>query len=118
MSILINIDVPDLAAAETFYCSAFALKAARRFGTGAVELLGWNAPVYLLQHESGTIGAAAALRSYTRHWTPVHIDVVVPDLRIALSQTTRAGAKLEGEVRDEIWGKIATMTDPFGHGFA
>lgn len=37
---IINIDVPDLAAAETFYPAAFGLRIGRRLGPGAVELLG------------------------------------------------------------------------------
>src|SRR5690606_14256459 len=48
MELLINIDVPDLAAAEAFYTAAFELRPARRFGEDAVELLGANAPIYLL----------------------------------------------------------------------
>jgi predicted enzyme related to lactoylglutathione lyase len=28
-----------------------------------------------------------------------------------------AGAKLEGEIQTFKWGRIAMMSDPFGHGF-
>ena len=45
--LLVNIDVGDLAAAERFYCAALGLTAGRRF-EGAVELLGLDAPLYLL----------------------------------------------------------------------
>ena len=38
--LLINIDVPDLAAAELFYTSALGLTAARRFDADIVELTG------------------------------------------------------------------------------
>ena len=48
MRLLLNIDVPDLAAAEAFYVAAFGLEPARRFGDGAVELLGAQMPLYLL----------------------------------------------------------------------
>jgi catechol 2,3-dioxygenase-like lactoylglutathione lyase family enzyme len=39
--VLINIDVSDLEVAERFYTAAFGLRAARRFGTDALELTGW-----------------------------------------------------------------------------
>ena len=51
--LLVNIDVGDLAAAERFYCAAFGLAAGRRFD-GAVELLGADAPLYLLAKAAGT----------------------------------------------------------------
>ena len=41
--LLVNIDVPDLAAAERFYVQAFGLKPTRRFGVEGVELTGWPA---------------------------------------------------------------------------
>ena len=57
MQLLINIDVPDLPAAEALYARAFGLTAARRFGDGGVELLGAQAPIYLLLAAPGTAGA-------------------------------------------------------------
>src|SRR5690606_18149591 len=47
--LLLNIDVPDLAAAEAFYVAAFGLAPARRFGDAVVELVGAEAPIYLLR---------------------------------------------------------------------
>lgn len=40
MTFLLNIDVPDVEAATTFYTTAFELTVGRRFGTDFVELLG------------------------------------------------------------------------------
>jgi hypothetical protein len=34
-----------------------------------------------------------------------------------VARATNAGARLEGEVRTHKWGRIAVMSDPFGHGF-
>jgi catechol 2,3-dioxygenase-like lactoylglutathione lyase family enzyme len=48
MSLMINIDVPDIDAGTRFYTQAFGLTVGRRFGTGFVELLGWPAKLYLL----------------------------------------------------------------------
>src|SRR5690349_1307383 len=77
MDLLVNIDVPDLARAVTFYTEAFGLVVTRRFGATGVELSGWPLRVYLLQHPEGSAGAGGNPRRYDRHWTPVHLDVVV-----------------------------------------
>jgi predicted enzyme related to lactoylglutathione lyase len=116
MTVLINIDVPELAPAVAFDTAAFGLEVTRRFGDGAAELSGWRAAVYLLEKPAGTIGAAGQPRSYERHWTPVHLDVVVEDIDAALERALGAGARLEQDVRVHAWGKIAILADPFGHG--
>jgi lactoylglutathione lyase len=119
MTLLANIDVDDLVRAEAFYVQALALKAGRRFGDDAVELLGASAPIYLLRKPAGSAAGDATLqtRDYRRHWTPVHLDFVVPDLAAALARAEAAGAVLEGSIRTANWGRIATLADPFGHGF-
>jgi lactoylglutathione lyase len=117
MHLLLNIDVADLASAEAFYSAAFGLKAARRFGNAAVEMLGAQAPIYLLQKDAGTLGAGAMARDYVRHWTPIHCDVVVDDLDLALTRALDAGAAQEGAIRQADWGRIVTVADPFGHGW-
>ena len=48
MKLLLNIDVPEIATAEAFYTAAFGLHAGRRFGADGLELLGLEAPLYLL----------------------------------------------------------------------
>src|SRR5215207_10769520 len=85
VSVLINVDVPDLERAIAFYANAFGLAVRRRFGAGAVELIGWQVPLFLLRKEAGSIGAGASLRTYDRHWTPVHLDVIVYGIESALS---------------------------------
>jgi predicted enzyme related to lactoylglutathione lyase len=117
MRLLLNIDVPDLAAAERFYVAAFGLMPARRFGGGMLELAGANAPVYLLEKPAGTIGATSSARDYARHWTPLHCDVVVDDLDTSLARAVAAGAIQEGVVCEANWGRIVQLADPFGHGW-
>jgi len=114
--ILLNIDVPDLAAAERFYVEAFGLTVGRRF-KGFVEILGWPVPLYLLRQEPGTIGAGSQARSYERHWTPVHADVVVTDIDAATARAARAGARVENGPQAAAFGRIACLADPFGNGF-
>jgi predicted enzyme related to lactoylglutathione lyase len=117
MHVLINIDVPDLPAAEALYIRAFGLSAGRRFGEGGVELLGAQAPIYLLHNAAGSPAATAAQRDYTRHWTPVHLDVVVESLEPALDRAVQAGLVQESPIRETNWGRIVRLADCFGHGW-
>ena len=117
MTILINIDVPSLAEGESFYAAAFALIPGRRLGPDVLEMTGWPSPVYLLQKSAGTIGAGRDFRNYARHWTPLHLDIVVTDLGKALARAIEAGASLEQDASPAPFGRIAMLSDPFGHGF-
>lgn len=119
MKLLINIDVPNINAATRFYTQAFDLQVGRRLGEDAIELLGADAPIYLLQKAPGTKAGSqgAAHRDYARHWTPVHLDLVVEDIDAALARALAAGAQQESPVRISSWGKLALLADPFGHGF-
>ena len=117
VELLVNIDVEDLGAAERFYREAFGFSAGRRLGAGAVELLGAGVPVYLLEKPAGSpAGVAAATRGYQRHWTPVHLDLAIPDLDAAMARAVAAGAVLEDEPRAAAWGRIVQLADPFGLG--
>jgi lactoylglutathione lyase len=117
VKLLLNIDVPEIATAEAFYAAAFGLHAGRRFGADALELLGLEAPLYLLAKPEGSIGAGDSPRSYARHWTPVHCDLAVDDLDAALARAIAAGAVQEGPTRDARWGRIVQIADPYGHGW-
>ncbi len=118
MDLLVNIDVDDLSKAVTFYQQAAGLRAGRRFGSWGVEMLGASSPIYLLLKAEGTqpSDATGERRRYSRHWTPVHLDFVVPDIDQAVKQALEAGATCEGEIETHKWGRIACMADPFGHG--
>lgn len=118
MRILVNIDVPDLEAAIDFYSCAFGLALHRRLGATGAEMLGAPAPIYLLQKAAGTpaAGAVRQPRDYARHWTPVHLDVVVDDVDDAVARAVAAGARLEDPAVSHDWGRIAHLSDPFGHG--
>jgi len=117
--ILINIDVDDLERAIAFYTALLALKVGRRFGDVVVELVGGAVPLYLLVKEAGTAAspASAERRRYARHWTPVHLDFVVPDVDKAVAAALVIGATLDGPAATHSWGRIARLADPFGNGF-
>lgn len=117
--LLVNIDVDDLAGATAFYCTAFGLAVGRRFGDDGVELTGGSSRIYLLSKKAGSHACAHTQdrRDYGRHWTPVHLDFVVDDIDAAVLRATGAGAHLEKPVSTSAWGRLALMSDPFGHGF-
>jgi predicted enzyme related to lactoylglutathione lyase len=117
VSLLVNVDVPDLRAGIAFYTRALGLTVGRRLGPRVVELLGAASPIYLLEKPAGSAPAPnAGERYYMRHWTPVHIDVAVRDLDAAVDGAVVAGATREGDVETHAWGRIAYLADPFGHG--
>jgi predicted enzyme related to lactoylglutathione lyase len=118
MQFLVNLDVDDLEKAIRFYSEAFDLKVGRRFDFG-VEMLGGPTAIYLLDKCVGTTVSSltAQHRNYTRHWTPLHLDFVVDDIDAAVRKALDAGAKLEQDISTDVWGKLALMADPFGHGF-
>ena len=117
--LLVNIDVDDLDGAARFYTRALELTEGRRFGESAIELLGATAPLYLLAKAAGSapFAGAASGREYSRHWTPVHLDFVVADVETALARAVAAGARVESDVTERAWGKLALLSDPFGNGF-
>lgn len=120
MQILVNIDVSDLERAIEFYTSALGLRLERRLFDGSVaEMLGASSKIYLMAKAAGSapwIGATP-VRHYGRHWTPVHLDFEVDDVTAAVDRAMGAGAKLEGAIESFSWGRQATLSDPFGHGF-
>ena len=119
MELLANIDVDDVALATDFYCRALNLTVGRRFGTSGIELLGASSAIYLLEKPAGSVATSSpgSSRNYSRHWTPIHLDFVVPDINEACDRARAAGATPEGPMRTHAWGHIAVFADPFGHGF-
>jgi lactoylglutathione lyase len=82
-------------------------------------MLGGSSPIFLLAKDAGSAASTTAplSRDYRRHWTPVHLDFEVEDIEEAVCRACAAGAAPEGDIRTHPWGRLATMSDPFGHGF-
>lgn len=119
LQLRVCIDVSELEAGIAFYRDALGLTPGRRLGAKWAEMLGAGSPVDLLAEPAGTVPSprARAVRDYSRHWTPVHLDCVVEDLDAAVKRATAAGATLDREIQPRKWGRIATLADPFGNGF-
>lgn len=117
---IVNIDVPEIASAVSFYERALGLREVRRLLGGRVaEMAGGPAAVYLVEHAAGSapVPDAPVVRDYGRHWTPVHLDFVVADCDAAVARAVLGGAVVEGQVCCFAWGRLATLRDPFGNGF-
>lgn len=119
MRIIVNIDVPNLAPAIGFYCSALGLKLNRIIEEDVAELIGASSVIYLLQNSAGsnTVSTLPQVRDYSRHWTPVHMDFVVDDVTKAAQRALDAGATQESECVEWRGSKCITFSDPFGNGF-
>lgn len=119
MQFVVNIDVEDIERAISFYERGLGLALrGRLFGGTVAEMAGGPSPVYLIEKPARGVAVpgTAIRRDYRRHWTPVHLDFVVEDLDAALGRALAAGAMQEGAVRDFAWGRLASLSDPFGNG--
>lgn len=113
------IDVDDMEKGIAFYRDALGLKPGRRLSAEWVEMLGAQSPIDLLVNPAGSAccaGANAPQRDYRRHWTPVHLDFVVDDVEAVVAKVIAAGGRLDREIQDRIYGRMANVADPFGNG--
>lgn len=113
------IEVADLHRGISFYCDGLGLTLKRRLSPSWVELSGANLPVFLLGNRPAVaeLGATRVPRSFERHWTPVHLDFIVPDLDAAVARLVGLGATLDRPIQTAEYGRMANMADPFGNGF-
>jgi predicted enzyme related to lactoylglutathione lyase len=117
--ISISIDVPDLADGVRFYTSAFGFTKRSEPYPGVAVLGRDDFELCLLAKPAGSKPSPNTndARHYDRHWTPVHLDFHVANLRTALAAAIAAGATQEQLFESEEHGSAAFCSDPFGHGF-
>ena len=113
----ISIDVPDLDQAEKFYREALDCVPYDK-PKGMCILQAGITKIYLLAKKEGTIPFAGSeqARSYSRHWTPIHLDFASDDIDASAELIRTHGGTIEG-VDSGSWGSIAYCSDPFGNGF-
>jgi predicted enzyme related to lactoylglutathione lyase len=118
--LIINIDVPDLKAGIDFYSSGLGFECVRKLFQDSVAELRCDAGnTFLIEQPDGSrpVPDNSAQRHYSPHWTPVHLDVPVTDLDEAVARASAAGASVSGPLASHVFGRLAPMRDPFGHGF-
>src|SRR3954464_12614734 len=114
LKLIVNIDVPELEPAVEFYTRALGLTRSRTLDDDTAELTGASATIYLLRKQAGTpaVQVPPIERGYARHWTPVHFDVVVPDVDAAAGRALAAGAKQETGHVDWHGSRCMSFSDP------
>jgi predicted enzyme related to lactoylglutathione lyase len=119
LSIEVCIDVPDLERGILFYENAFGFAKVAAPYPGVAVLKVGMASITLLEKRAQTKPSANTLdvRRYDRHWTPVHLDFHVDDVRRALEKAVNAGATQEQFFENAAHGSAAFCADPFGNGF-
>ena len=119
ISVSVSVDVPNLADAVRFYASAFGFSKSSEPVPGVVVLHAGDVKICLLEKRAGSKASSATqeTRHYERHWTPVHLDIHVDDLKAALAKALEAGATREQVFENLEDGSVAFCSDPFGHGF-
>jgi predicted enzyme related to lactoylglutathione lyase len=113
------IEVADLERGVTFYCDGIGLSLKRRLSPSWVELEGANLPIFLLGNRASVaeLGDRRQTRNFGRHWTPVHLDFITPDVDATVARLLDLGATLDRPMQVREYGRMANMADPFGNGF-
>jgi predicted enzyme related to lactoylglutathione lyase len=119
ISVSVSVDVPDMGDGVRFYSDAFGFARVAEPIPGVVVLRAGASEIVLLEKAPGTRPAPGTqdTRHYGRHWTPVHMDFHVDELKPALAKAIAAGAKQEQLFDNPKYPAVAFCSDPFGHGF-
>jgi len=115
--ISVCIDVQEMQKAIQFYTKALECELVKE-GEEYTELSADGLKMYLIERAAGTnpLVTGEAIRSYDRHWTPIHLDFTVSNFEQCLASIIELGGVKEGEESGE-WGSAAFCADPFGNGF-
>jgi predicted enzyme related to lactoylglutathione lyase len=119
ISLSVSVDVPNLADGVRFYSNAFGFSKVAEPVPGVAVLRAGTSEICLLEKDAGSSPSICTQdkRHYERHWTPVHLDFHVDDVKAALAKALEAGAKQEHFFEGGDHPSVAMCSDPFGHGF-
>ncbi len=119
ISVGLSVDVPSLSDGIRFYSEAFGFSKKFEPVPGVAVLRLGDFEMCLLEKPVGSSPSnqTKEKRRYERHWTPVHMDLHVDNLKEALASALNAGAKQEQLFENGEHGSAAFCSDPFGHGF-
>jgi len=114
-----SIDVPSPDEGARFYGEAFGLVKVVEPAPGVLVMGLGNLEVCLLAKPAGSRPSpnTSDTRRYDRHWTPVHLDFHVDDVKAAMARVRDAGGAVEQVFENPEHGAAAFCSDPFGHGF-
>jgi len=115
--ITVCIDVPDKEKAIQFYTKGLGCELVKQ-NSDYVELNTDGLTIYLSKQAPGTnpLIQEKAVRSYERHWTPVHLDFIVSNIEECITTVLEYGGVKEGSKNGD-WGSAVFCSDPFGNGF-
>jgi predicted enzyme related to lactoylglutathione lyase len=114
----LSIDVPDLEEGLAFYRAVCGFRETARPFPAMAVLDGNNVTVCLHARPPGSPSSEGGPpRAYSRHWTPVHLDLHVEDFDDTLDRIAAAGGRIERSFRDTGPRFAAFCCDPFGNGF-
>lgn len=112
----VSIDVGDCGAAVAFYTGALGCSPGKQYSDKWAVVSMGPLDIHIQEKSAGSTGAGEEQRRYSRHWTPVHLDFTVGDVRAAVEKVTRSGGTVEQQSFSE-QADIAMCADPFGNGF-
>ena len=117
--VALSIDVPDVKSGVDFFTAGLGFRKLRAEPSGAAVLEAGGMEIWLLQRDDGTVAVpeSSIQRTYQRHWAPIHLDVIVDDIKESLDCAIAAGAVQEGDILTSEGGSIVSCSDPFGNGF-
>lgn len=111
------IDVLEMEKAIKFYTQALGCELTKE-NNEYTELSFDALKMYLIARENGTnpLIEGEAVRNYERHWTPIHLDFHVSNIKRCVASIIQLGGAKEGESSGD-WGSAAFCADHFGNGF-
>ncbi len=112
----VSIDVSDMGKALSFYTEALGCEFKKKYSDEWQVISIASLDIHLQKKAAGTVAAADQKRDYARHWTPVHLDFIVEDIRPACEAIEKLGGIVEGQTFSDP-ADIAHCADPFGNGF-